>query len=146
MSKTKFYIILIVALVFSNIIMAVILFLHKPFGPDTNRNIIIERLHFDENQTKKYDTLIQHHRLQWRKKESELLSAKNKLYEGLSNHDTLHLQSELDQIAHIVYDMERIHYSHFDSIWLLCNPSQQESFRALTKDLATMFSPRAKRK
>lgn len=146
MNKQKFYLLLIAILLLSNILLAVMLFMHHPPGPLKNRHTIIDRLHFDAHQTKRYDALILEHQKQWRLKEDSMQGYRNQLYSHLSDHDSLVSAKEMNHIAEMVYQMEQLHYGHFRQIHSLCKPEQEKDFQALTKDLASMFSHHMKKK
>jgi len=111
------------------------------------RNIIIEKLHFDEAQVMKYDTLIQWHRKEIRKIESEILNIKNQLYSHLSTSSLVSVKDSLVQeIALRQINIEQIHLKHFEDIKILCRDKQLDDYQRLTKELASYFSPGIKKK
>jgi protein CpxP len=148
MSKIKFLGIAVVLLVVTNI--AVLCFVwtagkrrppHNLPGHEGPKQIIIERLHFDDAQIPQYDDLIQDHRRAIRALEAEVRRSKNELYMSLSGEGTAARDSLLNKLGQLQTRIEDVNYRHFSEIKALCKPEQIGSFNALTKELATFFSP-----
>jgi len=142
MTKLRLLTISTVALILINLGLFTTLFFGKPSqkgeGP---KNIIIEKLHFDEAQVKAYETLISEHRRQVRKAEGEIMDAKAKLYETIADSASAQKDSLIQVIASTQANMENVHYQHFLDIKKLCKPDQIKYFNSLTKDLAQYFTP-----
>ncbi len=106
------------------------------------RNLIIERLHFSDEQVASYDKLIQWHRGEIGKADQRIIELKNQLYESLTapaadgRKDSL-----IATIAAAQQDIERIHYKHFEDIRDLCTEQQKPDFEALTREIASLFAP-----
>lgn len=148
MGKTKFITFLAIGLLLSNLLLVGYIMLnrsqptHQPpprhGGP---RNIIIERLHFSEEQVTEYDKLIQWHRSEIDKRDHKMRELKNQLYSTLSNLSDNTKDSLIATIANTQQEIERIHYKHFEDIKRLCTPQQQADFEKLTKEIAALFAP-----
>ena len=108
------------------------------------KNIVVDKLHFDEEQIAKYDELIKQHSESISEIDNKILTLKNSLYKDLSNPekkevtDSLFLQIASNQTA-----IERVHYNHFLDIKKLCKPEQLEDYKALTNELAKIFGPKS---
>ncbi len=145
MTKSKFYIIIIVGLLISNILLIWTLIgkkpPHPPFrNPEGPKNIIIERLNFSEEQIKKFDALILDHQATIHDLERSLINLKQELYSHL-NQDDFTPDSLMAQITLIQSKIERAHFDHFVEIKKLCSEEQQIKFDDLSKELARLFQP-----
>jgi len=145
MSKIKIISFAAVGLLVLNLALIAVLFTHKKHGPlpaERPRNIIIEKLKFDDDQIKEYDKLIIEHRSAIEKQEKEILSNKNRLYSSLSgNTDSLLVISLEQQLGLLQIGIEQIHYKHFQQIKNLCRPDQLDPFNELMKNVSAIFSP-----
>jgi hypothetical protein len=142
MNKTRFLTLAVIGLVLLNIGMVAFLLSgkmppHKGEGP---RKIIIERLRFDQKQVADYEKLIQKHRDDIRQKESELMAARQAIYNQLLGEDLSKKDSLTAQVGHLQTAVEQIHFAHFQDIKNLCRPDQKADFDALVGDLAQYFS------
>ena len=145
MTKSKFYIVIIVGLLISNILLIWALVNKKPplppFGnPDGPKNIIIERLNFSEEQIDEYEDLILDHRAKIHDLERSLINLKQELYSHL-NQDDFTPDSLMAQITLIQSNIEQAHFDHFVEIKKLCSEEQQIKFDDLSKELARLFQP-----
>ena len=77
MNKLKFLVMIIVILFAGNMILLAVYVQHKKesFNPDKPKNIIIERLDFDDDQITAYSMLVDEHRKVIRSKNSEIFSS-----------------------------------------------------------------------
>lgn len=148
MNKNKLLIFIIAGLLVSNILLVVFMMKGRPHGghgPDHRpmpREIIIERLHFDANQVKRYDTLIKKHRSDINGYQETLMSLKNNLYTNLkSKTDKPTIYFSIDAIAKVQSEIEHVHYAHFEDIKALCKPDQLGDFNKLVEELARLFAP-----
>jgi len=139
MSKLKFISIIAIGLLISNILLiGVLVFKKPPLPPHLKpREIVIERLNFDEPQVAKYDELIQWHRSKINAKETTIIELKNKLYAGITEGFN---DSVATEIGKLQVDIEHIHYKHFEDIGAVCNASQKPKFDALIKEIAGVFA------
>ena len=145
MTKSKFYIIIIVGLLISNILLIWTLIgkkpPHPPFrNPEGPKNIIIERLNFSEEQIDEYEDLILDHRAKIHDFERDLVNLKQELYSEL-NQDDFTPDSLLAEISKIQSNIEQAHFDHFVEIKKLCSEEQQIKFDDLSKELARLFQP-----
>lgn len=108
---------------------------HRHRGP---RNEIIERLHLDEEQVRRYDQLIKEHRSAIEKAERKLIGQKQQLFADL---DQPFSDSVLRGILQTEAEIQHIHFDHFKEIERLCRPEQKTYFRELNKEIARLFSP-----
>lgn len=123
--------------------------LQKPrgFDPDGPKNIIIEKLHFDENQINSYQNLIDKHRKDIRKNNDQILMLKKELYFYLKNDNCKkELDSITSQIGTIQKKIEEIHFNHFLDIKALCKPKQLSQFDELAEELTEIFNHKKQQK
>lgn len=144
MNKVKLLSAISIGLLLCNLALLFFLFrkphhMPRPEGP---RNAIIEKLHFDDDQVKQYDALIQTHQQSTRAIQDSIGILKNQLYQGLNTAISERTNdSIINAIAVIQVQMENIHFEHFNGIQKICRPEQQVAFSELTNELAALFSP-----
>lgn len=147
MSKIRFFQLMIVCLVVLNIGVISFVLIREHTGnkhrPGANREIIIGRLHFDEQQVQQYEGLIQWHRSRIHELESEMMAVRTSLYSTLNADSAQDSSSNraYAQLAKIQVEIEQVHLKHFQDIHDLCKPAQQKAFEELSKDLPAMFGP-----
>lgn len=154
MEKTKFISFLAIGLLLSNLLLVGYIMVNKSRSPHAHenreqgpprhhgpRNLIIERLHFNDAQVTEYDKLIIWHRGEIEKADDRIMELKNQLYSTLGNPADNVKDSLIAAIAAKQQDIERIHYKHFEDIKQLCTPEQQADFEELTKEIASLFGP-----
>ena len=145
MNKSKLLITSVVILAILNIVLVVILALghsqHPPRKMDGPKQIVIEKLNFDENQIEAYEELITKHRENIANKEDEMRKAKEALYHSLSNENQNKKDELIAKINILQKDFENIHYHHFLDIKKLCKPEQIKNYNELTNELAKIFAP-----
>jgi len=118
---------------------------HRP--PEGPKRIIIEKLHFDQQQENRYEALIATHRQQVRSKEDEMFMLKNELYATLTSATTDSVkQALMAQIGKKQSELEGIHYQHFEDLRSICRPDQLAHFSKLTEEIAELFSHRPGKK
>ena len=143
MSKIKLLSIISITLLITNLSLVGYMFIQKGKLPkgEGPRNLIIEKLGFDEIQTQAYDKLIDWHRHEIRNTEELILSVKNELYNHLSNDsDTAICDSLIHEIGNLQISIERIHLKHFKDIKSICKKEQLPAFEKLTGELAKLFT------
>jgi len=137
MNKQKFYIIIIGVLILINLTLMWLFFNQnnssKQCGP---RDMIIEVLHFDDEQIREYDLLIKDHRILMFKVKSELYNFRKSYF--LSDSD-----SALSLLSNSYSNLENINKNHINEIMEICNSSQKEDFRIVIKE-NTLFNERKK--
>ena len=137
MNKQKFYIIIIGVLILINLTLMWLFFNQnnssKKCGP---RDMIIEALHFDDEQIREYDLLIKDHRILMRKGKSELYNFRKSYF--LTDSD-----SALSLLSNSYSNLENINKNHINEIMEICNSSQKEDFRIVIKENA-LFNERKK--
>jgi len=153
MKKTKLLTITVIGLLLLNFAILAFLLVSGPRGHkrpnDTAegrlnpREIIIERLHFDVNQQKEYDKILQWHKGQIKKLDENLRSAKNELYNQLKQPqiDVKIKDSLIAVINANQKQIEETHFKHFEDIKKLCHQDQLEDFNELTEELSRIFAP-----
>ena len=144
MSKNRFYIFIIVGLLISNLLLVTFVFMRKPPHHSGPRDLIIERLHFDENQVRQYDELIKQHRMQIRDKEHEMMDLKTQYYSLLKNNDRKNEDSLIHEIGKVSMETEKINFKHFQDIKRICHPDQIKNFDDLINDFESLFAPAPK--
>ena len=137
MNKERFYIIIIGGLILINLTFMWLFFNQenssKKGGP---RDMIIEALHFDNEQIREYDLLIKDHRILMRKHKSELYNFRKSYF--LTDSD-----SALSLLSNSYSNLENINKNHINEIMEICNSSQKEIFRIIIKD-NILFNERKK--
>jgi hypothetical protein len=150
MEKTRLISLLAVGLLLSNLLLVGFILYNKPKHdgefrsphPGGPRNIIIERLHFDDAQVTQYDKLITWHRGEVNKADEQLVALKNQLYGTLANTaGSIVKDSLMNAISAVQQSIEKIHYRHFEDIRNLCTEKQKPDFEALSRDMASLFGP-----
>jgi periplasmic protein CpxP/Spy len=143
MSKIKLLSIISIVLLISNLSLIGYLIMQKGKPPkgEGPRNMIIEKLGFDESQIKAYDNLIEWHRSEVRKTDEQILSVKNELYSHLNNDsDSSICDSLISEIGSLQIHIEKIHLKHFKEIEKICKKEQIPAYEKLTGELAKLFS------
>ncbi len=142
MDKTKLLTIVVIGLLLLNLGTLCFLFLNGPGGRPEPKEIIAQRLHFDEDQNKAYEKLIQWHRSEITRLDGNIRQAKDELYGQLSQPEP-NIKSK-DSIVNLlgVYQkqIEETNFRHFLDIKHLCHPNQLDDFNALTAELGKMFA------
>ena len=137
MNKQNFYIIIIGVLILINLTLMWLFFNQnnssKKCGP---RDMIIEALHFDDEQIREYDLLITDHRVLMRKGKSNLYNFRKSYF--LTDSD-----SALSLLSISYSNLESINKNHINDIMEICTASQKEDFRILIKE-NTLFNERKK--
>lgn len=137
MNKQKFYIIIIGVLILINLTLMWLFFNQnnssKKCGP---RDMIIEALHFDDEQIREYDLLIKDHRILMFKGKSELYNFRKSYF--LTDSD-----SALSLLSNSYSNLENINKNHINEIMEICNSSQKEDFRIVIKE-NSLFNARKK--
>ena len=137
MNKQKFYIIIIGVLILINLTLMWLFFNQnnssKKCGP---RDMIIEALHFDDEQIREYDLLIKDHRILMFKGKSELYNFRKSYF--LNDSD-----SALSLLSNSYSNLENINKNHINEIMEICNSSQKEDFRIVIKE-NVLFNARKK--
>jgi hypothetical protein len=145
MNKYKFLTItVIVLLIFNGILFFILIKEHKRKGGP--KNIIIEKLHFDEEQIKKYEGYIQQHRKAINNNETMMNYLRCNLYEELKySENRAKTDSLIVKIANQQTIAEHINYNHFLEIKKLCKPHQKKDFEALTEEISNLFSAKERK-
>ena len=137
MNKQNFYIIIICVLILINLTLMWLFFNQnnssKKCGP---RDMIIEALHFDDEQIREYDLLITDHRVLMRKGKSNLYNFRQSYF--LTDSD-----SALSLLSISYSNLESTNKNHINDIMEICTASQKEDFRILIKE-NTLFNERKK--
>ena len=148
MSKNKTYSVLIISLLVINTLLVgfVVLKPKRPLGKENKspKEIIIKKLQFNEAQTSHYTTLVKQHSTAIREKDAKIRDSKKNLYSLLTNDDIAKTKEDsiVTQLGVLQKDIEMLHFKHFQEIKKICNPSQEEAFNKLAKNLATLFKPK----
>jgi hypothetical protein len=109
---------------------------------DKPKQVIIDQLGLDEQQTKAYEELIDGHRSSIHQSDQQIAALKDQLYLTLKGDEKKHeTDSLIAEIGKVHLKIERIHYDHFLDIKRLCRPEQLKAFDALTSKLSKLFSP-----
>jgi periplasmic protein CpxP/Spy len=146
MNKTKVLGFAVVALFLLNIGILGFLFFSRekdgPRGRNMPREIVIEKLHFDENQIKEYDKLIKKHQQAIRITDDSIRNTRNELYQ-LLNTETLNSvkrDSLYSKFASFQKQIETTHFNHFIEIKQISKNEQLAAYKNLTEELSKIFS------
>lgn len=143
MKKVKFLTVFSLLLLIFNIGLISYIIYGKKHPPrfEGPRDIIIEKLQFDEQQIVQYDTFIYKHRKLIKAKEEEIMHFKKALYKNLNLPTEVKVKdSLLLEISKSQMKIEQIHYAHFEEIKGLCKDTQKQYFEQLTAELADYFN------
>jgi periplasmic protein CpxP/Spy len=147
MNRTTLLTVVAALLLVANLAMVTMMFMDKRHAPGHGRpphhagprDIIIERLGFDDAQVKQYDRLIEGHRTRIHDLDRQMMDARSALYSGLTEESTMTSDSLLGVIAQIQLQVEQTHVLHFADIRDLCRDDQLQRFEEMTSDLARYF-------
>ena len=148
MSKNKTYSVLIISLLAINTLLVgfVVLKPKRPLGKENKspKEIIIKKLQFNEAQIIQYTSLVKQHRSAIKNKDAKIRDSKKNLYFLLANDSVIKTQQDsiITRLGVLQKDIEILHFKHFQDIKKICNPSQEEAFNRLAKNLATLFKPK----
>lgn len=125
-------------------------FLSKTGRPERNRmprEIVIEKLHFDEGQIVGYEKIIRLHQEKIRRLDDSIRIFKNELYRLLNENSALNSRKDslFATLAHLQKQIEQTHFNHFVEIKAICRKDQLDDFEQLTEELSSIFSPPKKR-
>lgn len=152
MNKNRLLIFLIAGLLISNILLVVFIMKGKRHGPGPGgphhrggpRELLIERLHFDESQIQQFEKLIQEHRKNLREHDSQLQNLKTILYSNLKSPENKTVTDSLINAMTVIQNkIEHVHYAHFEDVKKLCKPEQINDFNELANELSHIFGPPA---
>jgi len=145
MNKYRFLLIITIGLLVSNgiLFIRVIKEENKRGGP---KEIIIDKLHFDQAQINSYEVYIQQHRKDIDNNEATMCRFRSSLFEQLKYpQDSSKIDSLISVIAHQQYIIEKINYNHFLAIKKLCKSTQQEDFNELVSEIPHLFSSKKRK-
>lgn len=111
-----------------------------PHGRPEPRAIIIEKLHFDTQQIKAYEQLIDEHRKKIDAIDEKIRDTKNSLYALLNSNDSASKNSLITALGNYQKEIETTHFNHFADIKKLCKSNQMADFEELTEELSRLFS------
>ncbi len=148
MSKVKLLTIAVFGLLILNFSILGFIVLHQPPHPERRsedrngpKNIIIQKLNFDEKQSAEYQKLIDDHQSKLKNLRDEIRETKQLLYQQLNTNDSK-ISDELEKKLGILQtQIEQTHYQHFSQIKKLCKPNQLKNYQELTKELTKLFNP-----
>jgi periplasmic protein CpxP/Spy len=153
MSKMKWLSIAVIGLLAVNLVMVTTLLMKKPIpllpppphGEGMHRQpkeIIIERLKFDEKQKAVYEEAIAKHRQSIGELEQQIMELKNKLYATLSAESMQPQKDSLEiQLLDVQKQIEDVNYNHFLYIKKICLPQQLPLYNELSTEFAGFFMP-----
>ena len=137
MNKVKILSLSCAILLGSNLVMLAVVF--KVRAHD-NRAIVVQKLHFNAQQTASYGVLVVAHQKTVRASRRQIADLKNKLYAQLKLENTPQKDTLITQICAVQKQLEYVNFNHFEDIKKLCTAEQLPDFEILTNELAQMFS------
>ena len=134
---------LIIGLLAANLVLTIIHWNgRQKHGPKSSpKELIIEKLEFNESQIAEYDILISSHREKIQVEESEIKRLKSELFELLNYPSESISDSLSSEIAEHIKNIETAHYNHFKEIRSLCSKDQIDNFNDLIEELPRLFLP-----
>ena len=147
MSKSKLLTTAVIALILINIATLFFFFTNGPKGPRgrdriSPKEIVIQKLHFDEQQIIAYDHLIEKHSETIQTFDEKIKMGKKELFNQLSKPENKVITDSLtNEISKMILEIEKTHYNHFLDIKKLCKPKQLDDFESLTLELSQIFAP-----
>lgn len=146
MSKIKILTLSVIILVLINIALLMFIFSNKSKGLNNEegpKQIIIERLEFNESQIRDYFVLVDGHKKKTKELNKKGRELHNILYQQLKE-NTIN-QTIADSVINVIAENQKakdyLNISHFKEIKDLCDAKQKEKFNVLVDDLSQLFSP-----
>ena len=149
MNKTKLLSIAVIGLLILNFGTLAFLFF-KPDGRPPHippgegpKQLIIERLGFDEAQQKQYSLIVDEHRNKMHELNRASREMHNQLYSQLKDQviNKTKADSIIRKIAENQTELDNLNFDHFQKIKTICKNDQLDKFNALVDDLTELFSP-----
>ena len=147
MSKIKLLTIAVIGLLILNFMILGFLFLHKPPHPDKRgddgngpKNIIIQKLNFDEKQISDYQKLIEQHQSKLKNLRDQVRETKQLLYQQLNTNNIVIINELENKLGILQTEIEQTHFQHFLQLKKLCKPNQLKNYQELTKELTQLFN------
>jgi uncharacterized membrane protein YhiD involved in acid resistance len=146
MNKSKLITLFAILMVALNLILVFFLWNKKPHHPKNEgpKQVIIERLDFDENQIQAYELLIDVHKLKVQELNSEIGELKQLLFQTLITKDQASKDAVMLVLESKKREIEELNYVHFQELKSLCSLEQEDAFVLLVDDLGKLFGPRNK--
>ncbi|MBD2702493.1 periplasmic heavy metal sensor [Spirosoma sp. BT702] len=112
---------------------------HPPMGGPFR--LIVERLHFDEEQQRQYRKMADRHHEQTVQLNDESVLLFQTYYKLLAafQSDSSKTNTLVRQIADVQRRIAELNFAHFQEIKALCRPDQQADYNKLVDDLARLF-------
>jgi len=152
MDKFKLLTYSVIGLVILNIGIISFLYLSSPNSKRNDlgrkpKDIIIEKLHFDSNQIKKYENIIKVYRNSIDSLNNNNRDIKAELYAQLKQPTVnTNIKDSLIQLTLVNQKrIEEANFKHFQDIKNLCTKSQLEAYNSLTEELEKLFSNQNRR-
>ncbi|OAQ38254.1 hypothetical protein A5893_15790 [Pedobacter psychrophilus] len=147
MSKLKLLTIAVIGLLILNFSVLGFLFLHQPPHPERRddvgngpKNIIIQKLNFDEKQIADYQILIDEHQTKLKSLRDQVRDTKQLLYKQLNTNNITYSNELENKLGILQTEIEQTHYQHFLQIKKLCKPNQLKNYQELTQELSQLFN------
>ncbi|MBI1837949.1 MAG: hypothetical protein HYR91_11865 [Flavobacteriia bacterium] len=142
--KNKVTQIVFLSLIGLNVVVFLFIFGFSPKktheGPEYNK-YIIEKLHFDKSQIKKYQSLINQHRNKLESLKYQMHFSKIQIYAELEKNeiDSLRINKLINKFNSLQLKEEKINLSHFIDIKTLCKPNQLSDYKIISKEFPFFF-------
>lgn len=154
MNRTKLLTVAVIGLLIVNLGTLGFLLVNKPQHPmhppaggprgEGPKKIIIERLHFDAEQQKQYEILIEDHKSKVNDFHEKTRKMHDELYAllGAEPVNKAAADSLMQQIAADQKAIDLVNFDHFEKIKALCKPEQIGYFNELVDELGKLFAPK----
>jgi hypothetical protein len=154
MEKSKALTIAVIGLLLLNIgILTFLVVGPRPFSPPPPRHerprlkeMIMERLHLNAEQTQAYEDLITLHREQVSQLEDRLMQLRNASFMAISDENAkedAHILAEIDSVNHA---LQQVHTNHFKKLYQLCSPDQKQLLKPILAEVAHHLKPQNERR
>ncbi|MBP9151960.1 MAG: hypothetical protein KBF73_06725 [Flavobacteriales bacterium] len=147
MTKTRILTILVVVMVLLNAATLAFFLKSNHRGPRPHgrkeagpKNMVIEKLKFNDAQIAQYEGLIAEHQLSINKNDSLMFEARHALFVQLSKQDQREIEVQLNTIGRLQKEVENVHFQHFTELKALCTEEQLPAFEELIEELAAFFN------
>jgi Spy/CpxP family protein refolding chaperone len=148
LTKSHILSVLVVLLVCINLTTLATIWLNKPFdamkaqqaGP---KQMIIERLHFNEQQQQAFSFLVDEHREQMKALRRSILESKEAFYANLGNEeaDSAETYAHIADISRFEQQAGKITFEHFRKVRSICDPRQKREFDKVIGGLLRSMTP-----
>ncbi|OYU84856.1 MAG: hypothetical protein CFE24_04305 [Flavobacterium sp. BFFFF2] len=149
MEKSKALTIAVIGLLLLNIgILTFLVVGPRPFSPPPPRHdrsrlkeMMMERLQLNADQTQAYEDLISLHRQKVRQLEDRLMELRNESFMAISDEDSLKDAQLITAIDSVNHALQVTHIDHFKKLYQLCSAEQKQLLKPILAEVAHHLKP-----